>query len=120
MKHVVFYPSLETDYVVPETPVDYTINSAEIVGDILTINFSYNGNCGTQGFDLIFNGRYMKSMPMKINLYLEHTSSEKCADVVTQEMRYSLSEIMPNNQDKLIVKLHSWDENLVIEKKHQD
>ncbi len=115
MKNVVFYPNTDFNFVPPATHPGYTIHSAIITDKILTIDFSYKGGCSDHGFDLMFNGRYMKSMPMKASLYLIHETTDSCEEDLRQQFRYDLSKLLPENQKKLIIKLYGYDLNLVLE-----
>lgn len=56
---------------------DFTVKSAALNGDVLTLVVEFKGNkCGNE-FDLLWDGAFMKSLPPKAMLYPVHKATEE-------------------------------------------
>ena len=108
------YPTIDRDFKIPKKPTNYTIDSAKIDNNILTINLSYTGECGEHGFDLIFNGMYKKSLPRQADLYLLHEYKiDTCTKINTLELRYTLDPILGKSKQATNFTLYSYPEKLM-------
>ena len=92
----------------------YMISKAEIINGILNLKIRYIGGCGTHNFDLMWNGRYLKSYPLQISLFVRHTSeNEKCTKYKFADLSYNLSTIMPPEEDTVFVNLAAFGKKLI-------
>jgi len=97
----------------PQASVNFKIESASIQDSILTVNVSYAGGCGTHSWDLIWTGMYMKSLPMKVSLFIHHTSeNETCNDKMQETLNYNLNLLSPGRGEKLMVLLRGYEGEL--------
>lgn len=93
----------DTSYRAPET-LNYEILSTEITENILKVEVSYLGGCGTHTWQLMWTGVYMKSMPMKVPLTIQHEAiNETCDKQITETLFFDLSPLNPGRGDKLVL-----------------
>jgi len=73
---------------------DLLINSLDIKGDLLTINFSAGG-CDGKSWEvrLIDSGALMESNPPQRNLILSLKNEEGCEAYITKEVVFDISEL---------------------------
>lgn len=72
----------------------FDILEASISGDILTLTVSYGGGCQEHQFNAYFNGIYMKSLPPKATIYIEHINNgDNCRKIVEETLRFDLSAV---------------------------
>lgn len=72
---------IKTDpkYVQPVSNAAFTIEDWSIEGDVAKIAISYSGGCGKHIFKAFFTGNYMKSMPPKATIFIQHDNGgDKC------------------------------------------
>ncbi len=102
--------------------LDYTIESLSYnTKNILSIEVSYFGGCGTHNFDLIFNGNYLKSLPMKAGLFLKHTSkNETCDKKINTVLRFDITGLKPDKYDKLKIKFIGSEQNIMYKTPSKD
>lgn len=71
-----------------------TIESVTLKQDILEITVSYSGGCQQHNFDLVFNGMYKKSLPVKATIFLVHENKgDNCRSIVTQKLAFNIRSI---------------------------
>jgi|AntAceMinimDraft_17_1070374.scaffolds.fasta_scaffold01929_5 hypothetical protein len=97
--------------------LDYKIESLSYnTKNILNIEISYLGGCGTHNFDLIFNGNYLKSLPMQAGLFLKHTSkNETCDKKINTVLHFDITGLKPDRYNKLKIKFIGSDQNIMYE-----
>ncbi len=91
---------------------DYIIKNAKIIDSLIVINIEYKGTKKDE-FNLIFNGRYKKSYPPIVNLYLKHDNlkpgkSSKHLKTFT----YKLNKVEYPNTNSTIIYLFYYDDAL--------
>lgn len=100
---------------IPET-IDYSINSASINGDVLSVELKYKGGKGTHNFSLMFNGMYMKSYPLKIKLFIKHEiQNETQENEVSESLKFDLKPIQSPAGEPMIISIHGYTEKLKYE-----
>ncbi|TNJ44136.1 hypothetical protein KFZ70_04045 [Tamlana fucoidanivorans] len=73
---------------------ELTINSLEINGNCMTINFSAGGcNGNTWEVELIDSGATLKSYPPQRNLRLSLKNEELCEAYITKELTFDISNL---------------------------
>ena len=73
-------------------PADYTIDTAYVTKNDLCINTSYSGGCCINNFELVWNGNFFKSLPMKAPLALIHTASKNsCKGIQKYTLHFDVS-----------------------------
>lgn len=72
----------------------YVLNSAEVTGDILTVNVSYSGGCVSHEFTLNGQGSFLGPPPVVINFFLVHNANgDPCREWITEENDFDLTPI---------------------------
>lgn len=110
--YIVLEPSIIKGYRIQDKAPDYTIRNARIEGDLLLFDCNFHGLCAEHSFDLIFDGMYMKSLPMKAVLYLQHTTQDTCMKNVSYSFKYNMAPLLPPGQKELIIHLFGFDQEL--------
>jgi hypothetical protein len=81
-------------YNYPKDTPAFEITSAEIKADVLTLVVSYSGGCQQHTFTLNGTKNYMKSMPPKLGLFLEHNSNgDSCRELKTETLQFDLKKV---------------------------
>ncbi len=94
---------------------NYKITMAEIKDNFLYVTVGYSGGCKEHTFNMNWNGRYLKSQPMQINLVIMHDNGEDlCEQWITEQFRCDLSTFAENGQKELLINLFSWSEAMVL------
>ena len=89
---------------------DYVINTAEVKDSILYLNVTYPAGCGTNGFELVADGKMAKTMPPQIatNLIYAPGSNVNCGGKkrITEVIPYKLNPLRVNGQSKVVLVLN--------------
>lgn len=84
----------ETNFNKPENTPAVTIEDWSIEGDIAALSVSYSGGCGEHTFTAHFNGNYMKSLPPKATVFLNHNNGgDNCRKLITDTLYIDLKEV---------------------------
>ncbi|MEI7595530.1 MAG: hypothetical protein WCK02_07275 [Bacteroidota bacterium] len=76
--------------------VDFKIDSAVIVGDTITLKVSFNKSTGADIFELIGNKMYLKSKPLKLQMFVSHIKSGEATEKkTTRTLRFNIAAIKP-------------------------
>lgn len=98
----------------PDT-LDYTIKEAAIEGDELKMKVEFKGGCGEHTFDMVFNGMYMKSLPLKITVFIDHKAKdEKCDEEIISDLSFNLKPVR-RGEKPMFIKIIGYDEALKYE-----
>jgi hypothetical protein len=84
----------------------FDIQEMKVKGDSLIVVVSYGGGCQNHEFSLKTNGAFMKSLPVQLNLTLEHkANNDMCRAYLTQRIAFDLNPIRykTGNEVKLVV-----------------
>jgi hypothetical protein len=101
-----------SEYTLPENNAAFTVNSHTIKGDILTLNISYSGGCQEHVFKGYFTGMFMKSMPPKANLLIEHNSNEDaCREMITKDISFNVSAMRYGTKGPLMIQIAGYANN---------
>jgi hypothetical protein len=85
----------------------YTLQSASIKGDMMTLVVTYGGGCKEHSFVLFADPRIMKSMPPQQNILLHHFANEDhCRALITDTLRYDLSPLRSGKEGTVVLRLH--------------
>lgn len=96
-------------------PEDFTITTAEVIGDSLIVWVSYKGSEGAHNFDLIWNGSIMKSLPPKAGMFLYHTAEILGGEnEFMQGLVFDISALKEYaDGGSIIIMLRSWESELI-------
>jgi hypothetical protein len=79
-------------YMKPENNRDVAIEDWLIEGDVAKLAISYSGGCATHSFKAVFDGKYMKSLPAKAEIFIEHThGNDNCRMLIIDTLYINLS-----------------------------
>ncbi len=106
--------------IIDANPIDllkdkYSIDSAKIEDDIITLSVAYGGGCKTHYFFAYFHSFIYKSNPPQMDLYLHHFGNDDfCEAYIHQELRFDLAPLAefyksydPDGGD-LIIRLNEY------------
>jgi len=97
-------------YIISDS-IYYKINTAEIINNNLVIEIEYYGNKKDE-FDLLFSGKYKKSYPPIVNLYLDQKIKSAKKYKLKKKLTYNLSKIKYPNTESTIIYLHNYNNAL--------
>ncbi len=84
----------ETNFAKPEVNPDFTIQKMSIEKDIATLLVTYSGGCKPHNFSAHFNGTYLKSMPPRATVFLNHQNNgDNCRSIVKDTLYINLTEV---------------------------
>jgi len=77
--------------------VDFKIESAKTEGDTLVLKINYKKTKGSDIFELIGNKKYMKSKPMKLQLFINHISRGETSEKdESRTVKFNIAPIKPD------------------------
>jgi hypothetical protein len=87
-------------YIQPVSNPAFTIEDWSIEGDYAKIILNYSGGCGTHKFKAFFTGAYMKSLPPKASIFIQHENGgDKCRMLIMDTLYVNLKPVR-YNKDK--------------------
>ncbi|WP_294825084.1 hypothetical protein [uncultured Flavobacterium sp.] len=89
-----------------QTSDRFNITNVYIWENVLHITVVYGGGCREHGFELVWDGTVMESMPSQVKFYIIHNANQDpCKAIVEQELQFVLpDEIMGHT-----INLDGWD-----------
>ena len=70
----------------------YTINTASLQGDTLTVNVSYSGGCEMHEVTLVAEERFLESSPVQLRISLAHNANGDACDAwITEDYHFDLT-----------------------------
>jgi len=72
---------------------EYVITDSRIYNDSLMIEVQYGGGCGPTDFELITDGLFMESNPVKLNVILAFDDEDPCEMAVKKNLCFDLSNL---------------------------
>ncbi len=106
-KAVPTLPEVEVNrsYQPDKSLVDFRVKSWDVSGDTLIAVVAYSGGCEPSSFKAIFTGGWMKSLPPKTAIYLEHhrTKPDPCREQVTKTLKFDITNVRYETTKKVIV-----------------
>ncbi|MFC2100481.1 hypothetical protein ACFLRZ_01485 [Bacteroidota bacterium] len=106
---LILSPIIDQEYIYQDAET-FTITDAVVIDKILHLNLSYSGGSGTHQFELIWNGRYLKTHPIQIPLFIKHTVQNEDSNEEKQiSLKYDVSGILPSNEDLVYLKINGFD-----------
>lgn len=113
---MILYPSFVQDYYPkPEDIAGTKIEKAWMEGELLIVQFQH-ADAARYSFDLRYNGNYMKSKPMKLDLFLFSEISEPKETKILKTLRFDVKQLLPPGENKLYLKLQGYSGELVLER----
>jgi hypothetical protein len=82
---------IQDKYVPAKGNAPYSILEGSIKKDVLTLIVQYGGGCKEHFFELYSNGLFLKKIPPRLNLFLEHKPNEDfCRKLVVDTLTFDL------------------------------
>ncbi|MEZ4799275.1 MAG: NigD-like C-terminal domain-containing protein [Flavobacteriales bacterium] len=92
----------------------FQIVSAVTEGDSLIVMAQYGGGCEVHEFSLMSNGLYLKSLPMQLNLTIEHkANNDMCRALLTQRLAFDISSVKQKSSKEILLIINDDSENKV-------
>jgi hypothetical protein len=108
---------VDAAYSGPATSDAFEILSQKVEGDKLIMEVQYGGGCELHTFELISNGAYMKSLPMKLNMWLTHNGrNDMCRAMLTNTLTFDISSIKPSSGKELHLIINGNSDKVVVYK----
>ena len=97
------YKSLSSD--------PYKVDSAWVMVNTLYLQVQYGGGCEEHTFELFSNAFYLKSLPMKLKLFLKHhANNDACRSVVSKELSFDIAALQSPDAQHLQLLLNKLDQ----------
>lgn len=92
----------------------FSILSAEVNGDILSLLVSYGGGCRDHEWEMYTNNRYGKSYPPKLNIFLKHNANgDMCKALLRDTLKFDLTDVSYKGSDQLHIQMNNFKEFIV-------
>lgn len=106
IKSSVLKIELDKDYVPDRGHFNFTVKSWEINGSILSVTISFSGGCEEDSFKAFYTGAWMKSLPPKMDIYLEHHTPKPdyCKALITKTIEIDISDVKYQGQTKVVLR----------------
>lgn len=118
-KAVPSIPEVELDrsYQRDKSLYDFKVSSWDVSGDTLIAVVSYSGGCEPSSFKAFFTGSWMKSLPPKTAIYLEHhrTKPDPCREQITKTLKFDLTNVRYETSQKVILQTANGKHSAVYE-----
>ncbi len=72
---------------------EYVVMDSKVYNDSLMIEVQYGGGCGPIDFELITDGLFMESNPVKLNVILAFDDEDPCEMAVKKNLCFDLSNL---------------------------
>lgn len=81
-----------------------TINSAEIIGNNMTLEVSYSGGCEEHDFSLMGSKLVAKSLPAKRGIFLYHKNNgDSCRELKTETLVFDITDFAYPNSEIILI-----------------
>lgn len=101
------YIQIQEGFAIPDQNDAFTLDSATIAGDILTIYVSYSGGCEDHDFELFAGTDYLKSMPVQLDVFIKHDShGDMCRALLMRSYQFNIAEIRYSGFNEVILRFN--------------
>ena len=109
--------TVKPGYTSPESNDAFMVDNAFIEGDNLTMYVTYGGGCKTHEFKAFASDVYMKSMPPKLGITVEHNANnDLCKALVSDTLIFDLSSVKYPGKVKdytIVLSVNNWKGDLI-------
>jgi hypothetical protein len=85
---------------------NFELENISVSGDYLLLSVSYSGGCQNHEFNVLWNGKVIKTSPPQVDLYLYHDSNDDlCEAKIYTTFALKLSNF---NQDELVINFFDY------------
>lgn len=86
----------------------FNVTGLEINGDILSVALNYSGGCKEHEFKLYSDGKYAKSMPPQLTLWMQHIDNEDaCRKLILDTLQFDITKARYENQSEVIIRMNN-------------
>lgn len=104
---------IDENFVPPRENADFEVEQMEMLGHELHLRVRYSGGCEEHDFNLYSDGRYAKSYPPQLTLFLEHIdNNDNCRAMIVKELVFDVRGIEYPGTSTLIIRLNNTDKTL--------
>ena len=90
----------------------FKVTDLQIKGSILAVSVEYSGGTAKHKFDLYTNMMIMKSMPPKLNVFLQHNANEDQAEaLISKTLLFDIS-VVNQQYEKMIISINNYDQSV--------
>lgn len=105
---------VDRNYAPAEKNDPFNILESKIEGDSLIMTVQYGGGCEHHTFSLFSNNMYMKSLPMQLNLALEHQgNNDMCRALLTHRIAFDIKACRPPSGNQLRISINGDREKML-------
>jgi hypothetical protein len=105
---------VDRNYTPAEKNDQFNILDSKIEGDSLILTVQYGGGCENHTFSLFSNNMYMKSLPMQLNLLLEHKgNNDMCRALLTHRIAFDIKACRPPSGNQLRISINGDREKML-------
>ncbi len=102
---------LNRDYQWPRETDPFNILALSLNADVLEVTVEYGGGCKEHEFKMNWTGAWMKSMPPKINLWLEHENNDdNCRALIRETLYFDLAKVQNSSSSSIVIILNGDEE----------
>jgi hypothetical protein len=110
---------LSRDYLIPKKNSPYEISNAYLNKSILSIVVNYSGGCQNHEWALKGSTSFLKSLPPKKGLFLEHKANgDVCRTFITDTINFDIEKVKyPGKESNytVIIQLGNFNQNITFE-----
>lgn len=94
----------------------FTVTDLQVKGSILAVTVQYSGGSKQHHFNLYTNMMMMKSMPPKLNVFLQHDSNgDRAEGLISKTLLFDLSAIN-QHYEKMIISINNYPHSIELVK----
>ncbi len=103
--------NINPTYEWPRDTDPFNILDINVSGNILALTVEYGGGCREHIFKMNWTGAWMKSMPPKINLWLEHENNDdNCRALIREKLFFDLSSVRYASSNSVVILVNGEEE----------
>jgi len=103
---------VDEGFVPPRENGRFNLERMEMEGDQLKLTVSYSGGCEEHIFNLYSDGRYAKSYPPQLTLFLEHIdNNDRCRAMINKELVFDITGAQYPGTSEVVIKLNNTELN---------
>lgn len=103
---------VDEGFVPPRENGRFNVERMEMEGDRLLLAVSYSGGCEEHIFNLYSDGRYAKSYPPQLTLFLEHIdNNDRCRAMIQKELVFDITDAQYPGTSEVVIRLNNTEIN---------
>ena len=91
----------------------FQVDTAWVRGNVLLLNVTYSGGCQEHVFELQSDLKYMKSMPPKLPVFLQHNGNrDHCRSMERKELAFDISGMKYAGGKTVMLRINNYDKEV--------